>query len=140
MINSYLILNRKPSIIVKIFLLIIISFVIVVIWGINTFYYQSFIQLHSQILYLTPNYYMEVLVPAKEVNQITKQNKIIIEDKTYNYKIYDISNIVEYIDNENYLSIILDIDNLDNTYYVNGYQTDIKILKDKKKIIDYLKE
>ena len=140
MINSYVILNRKTSFISKLFLIIILSLILIVIWGINTFYYQNYIKLHSQILYFNPNYYLEVLVPVKEVNQITKQNKIIIEDKTYNYYIYEIKSNVEYIDNINYLKILLRIDNLDETYLINGYQTDIKILKEKKKIIDYFKE
>lgn len=140
MINSYVILNRKTSFISKLFLIIILSLILIVIWGINTFYYQNYIKLHSQILYFNPNYYLEVLVPVKEVNQITKQNKIIIEDKTYNYSIYEIKSNVEYIDNINYLKILLRIDNLDETYLINGYQTDIKILKEKKKIIDYFKE
>lgn len=140
MINSYVILNRKTSFISKLFLIIILSLILIVIWGINTFYYQNYIKLHSQILYFNPNYYLEVLVPVKEVNQITKQNKIIIEDKTYNYSIYEIISNVEYINNINYLKILLRIDNLDKTYLINGYQTDIKILKEKKKIIDYFKE
>lgn len=140
MINSYIILNRKTSFISKLFLFIVLSLILLVIWGINTLYYQSYIKLHSQILYFNPNYYLEVLVPVKEVNQITKQNKIIIEDKTYNYNIYKIISNVEYINNINYLKIFLEIDNLDKTYLINGYQTDIKILKDKKKIIDYFKE
>mgnify|MGYP003304067771 CR=1 FL=1 len=140
MINSYIILNRKTSFISKLFLFIVLSLILLVIWGINTFYYQNYLKLHSQILYFNPNYYLEVLIPVKEVNQITKQNKIIIEDKTYNYSIYKIISDVEYIDNTNYLKILLRIDNLDISYLVNGYQTDIKILKDKKKIIDYFKE
>lgn len=140
MINSYVILNRKTSFISKLFLIIVLSLILLVIWGINTFYYQSYLKLHSQILYFNPNYYLEVLVPVKEVNQITKQNKIIIEDKTYNYSIYKIISNVEYIDNTNYLKILLKIENLDEIYLVNGYQTDIKILKEKKKIIDYFKE
>ena len=40
-------------------------------------------------------YYMEVLVPVKEVNQITKQNKIIIDKKIYNYTIYKTDNKIK---------------------------------------------
>ena len=140
MINSYIILNRKTSFITKLFIIIIILLSLFIIWGINTFYYQKYLKLHSKILYFNPNYYMEVLVPVKEVNQIMKQNKIIINDKEYNYKVYEVISNVEYIDNINYIRIVLEIYNLDEIYLVNGYQTDIKILKEKKKIIDYFKE
>ena len=61
MINSYIILNRKTSFIIKLFLFIVLSLILLVIWGINTFYYQSYLKLHSQILYFNPNYYLEIM-------------------------------------------------------------------------------
>lgn len=138
--NSYTILNRKCSIIIKLFLFNIIILISFVIWGINTFYYQTFIQFHSKILYFDSFYYMEALVPAKEVIQITKQNKIIIDNKTYNYKIHKINNKIEYKNNKNYQKIYLNIYNLDKTYLIDGYEMDVKILTEKKKIINYIKE
>jgi len=140
MINSYKILNRKTSFIIKIFIFNIFILIMFVIWGINTLYYQNFIQLHSHILYFDSYYYMEVLIPIKEVNQITKQSQIIIDSKKYNYEIYKIDNNAVYINEENYQKIYLKILNLDETYMINGYKVDVKILKEKKKIIDYLKE
>lgn len=140
MINSYIILNRKTSFIIKSFLINILILITFVIWGINTIYYQSFIKLHSKLLYFESNYYLEVLVPVKEVKQITKQNQININSVKYNYEIYKIDNNVEYKNNINYQYVYLKILNLDKEYLVNGYEMDIKILKEKKKIIDYLKE
>lgn len=140
MINSYIILNQKTSFIIKFFIINISILIIFVIWGINTFYYQTFIQLHSKILYLNSYYYIEVLVPIKEVNQITKQNKIIIDSNQYNYKIYKLIPNIEYKNNENYQKVYLKVFNLDKIYQINGYELDIKILKEKKKIIDYFKE
>lgn len=140
MINSYIILNRKTSFFIKIFILNIFILIIFVIWGINTFYYQKYIQIHSHILYFDSYYYMKVLVPVKEVNQITKQNQIIIDSKKYNYKIYKLDNNITYINKINYQYIYLKILNLDESYMINGYEMDVKILKEKKKIIDYLKE
>lgn len=140
MINSYIILNRKTSFIIKSFLINILILITFVIWGINTIYYQSFIKLHSKLLYFESNYYLEVLVPVKEVKQITKQNQININSVKYNYEIYKIDNNVEYKNNINYQYVYLKIFNLDKEYLVNGYEMDIKIPKEKKKIIDYLKE
>ena len=141
MINHYLILNRKPSFIIKTFILVISFIIIAVIWGVNTFYYQNFIILHSRIKYFDNSYYfIEVLVPIKEVKQITNQNQIAINNKTYNYLIYKIDNNITYIDDENYQYVYLKVINLDDSYLINGYETDVKILKERKKIIDYLKE
>ena len=141
MINHYLILNRKPSFIIKTFILVISFIIIAVIWGVNTFYYQNFIILHSRIKYFDNSYYfIEVLVPIKEVKQITKQNQIAINNKTYNYLIYKIDNNITYIDDENYQYVYLNVINLDDSYLINGYETDVKILKERKKIIDYLRE
>ena len=140
MINSYIILNRKTSFIIKSFLINILILITFVIWGINTIYYQSFIKLHSKLLYFESNYYLEVLVPVKEVKQITKQNQININSVKYNYEIYKIDNNVEYKNNINYQYVYLKIFNLYEELLVNGYEMDIKIPKEKKKIIDYLKE
>ena len=140
MIDSYMILNRKTSFIIKIFLIFIVLLIIFVIWGVNTFNYTTFIQLHSRILYFDSYYYVEVLTPVKEVKQITEQYEIVIDSKKYNYKIYKINPNVEYINNINYQKVILKVLNLDETYYINGYEMDVKILKEKKKIIDYLKD
>ena len=112
MINSYIILNRKTSFIIKSFLVNILILIIFVIWGINTIYYQNYINLHSKLLYFETNYYLEVLVPVKEVKQITKQNQIIINSVKYNYEVYKIDNNVEYKDNTNYQYIYLKILNL----------------------------
>ena len=40
----------------------------------------------------------------------------------------------------NYQKVYLEIINLKKEYLKNGYQVDVKILGEKKKIIDYLKE
>ena len=138
--NSYTILNRKSSFIINTFLLNILILMSFVVWGINTFYYQSFIQLHSKILYFDSFYYMEVLVPAKEVKQITEQSKIIIDEKTYDYKIYKTDNKIRYENNVNYQKIYLKVYNLDASYLIDGYEIDAIILKEKKKIIDYIRE
>lgn len=140
MINSYIILKRKTSIIIKIFIINIILLIGFIIWGINTFYYQTFIQLHSKILYFNTFYYMEVLVPVKEVKQIMNHHQLIINSKKYNYEIYKIDTNAIYINKKNYQKVYLEILNLDINYQINGYELDIKILKEKKKIINHLKD
>lgn len=140
MIDSYVIINRKTPLIIKMFIINFIILLLLVIWGINTLLLHSYIQIHSKFLNFESFYYLEVLIPVKEVNQITLQNQIIIDSKKYNYKIYKIDSNVTYKNNQNYQKVYLEILNIDKSYLINGYELDVKILKEKKKIIDYFKE
>lgn len=140
MIDSYIILNRKTNFIIKTFIFNILIIGLFVIWGINTFYYQTSFLLHSKILNFNSFYYLKVLIPVKEVNKITNQNKIVIDGDVYNYQIYKIDSDIVYENQINYQKVYLEIINLKKEYLKNGYQVDVKILGEKKKIIDYLKE
>lgn len=139
MINSYIILNRKTSFIIKLFIINVMILIIFVIWGINTFSYQTFIQTHSKILYFDSHFFLEVLIPSKEVNQVANNSQIIIDSKRYNYTVYKTDFNAEYKNNINYQKVYLKILNLDEMYKLNGYEMDVRILKKKKKIINYLK-
>lgn len=140
MINIYTILNRNTSPLIKAFIFNIFIIIIFVIWGISTLPYQNFIKLHSKILYYDSLFYLEVLVPIKEVNQITKYHQIIIDNEKYTYKIYKIDSNMIYNNNKNYQKVYLEIVNLKSEYLINGYELEAKILTEKKKIIDYFKE
>lgn len=140
MIDSYIIMNRKSSIIIKAFLINIFLIGMIVIWGINTFYYRTSFQIHSIILNFNSFYYLEVLIPVKEVKQITNQNQIIIDGKKYYYQVYNVDSNVVYENGDNYQKVYLEVNNLDEMYQKNGYQVDVELLGKKKKIIDYLKE
>lgn len=140
MIDSYIIMNRNISLIIKFFLINVFLIGTIVIWGINTFYYQTSFQFHSKILNFNSYYYLEVLIPVKEVNQITKQTQILINEKKYNYHIHKIIPDVIYKKPNNYQKLYLEIENLEEKYLKNGYHIDVKFLGESKKIIDYLKE
>lgn len=140
MIDSYIILNRKTNLIIKCFVFNICVIIVLIIWGINTFEYQSYFHIHSKILNFNSYYLMEVLIPEKEVNQIIKKNKLLIGNKEYVYNIYEISNNTIYKDNINYQKIYLDVSRLDDIYKFNNYRLEIKIPKEKKKMLDYLLE
>ena len=140
MIDSYIILNRKSKFIIKLFLFNVLILLLLVMIGMNTFYYQKFFQFHSKIFYYNSLYYFEVLIPEKEVLAITRKNKLMIEKKQYNYQIVRIDPNIIYKDSINYQKVYLEVLHLDSKYQKNGYEVDIKILKDKQKIIDYLKE
>ena len=139
MIDKYIILNRKTGLIMKLFIYNISFLTVLVIFCINTLTYQTYFQIHSQILNLNSYFYLEVLIPAKEVNKITKQNQLWINSKKYQYKVAKIDKNITYKNNTNYIKLFLEINNLDKVFQINGYRVTIKIKKDNKKIIDYFK-
>lgn len=140
MIDSYIILHRKTSIIIKIFIFNLFLIGIFVIFGINNLEYQTSFQLHSKILNFNSYYLLELLVPVKEVNLITNQNKIVIDAREYQYFVYTVDSNIVYENDENCQKVYLKIVDLDEEYLKNGYQMTVKFFKEKKKIIDYLKE
>lgn len=127
MIDKYIILNRKPKVILILFALNI-SFLtgLVIIW-INTVHFQSYIKIHSQISIINSRYNLKVLIPAKEVKKIINQNTIWIETKKYNYKVSRISDKITYKNKTNYITLYLDIDRLEKKYLINGYHLETKI-------------
>lgn len=140
MLDTYLILNRKQNYLIKIFLINVIILLLITIYGINTLYYEFYIQLHSEILSNDSSFYLKVFVPEKEVLTVTEGKIIEISSKKYTYTIDQIEDNILYKDNENYQIFHLKIDNLDPIYKKNGYHIKVKIKKDRRKFIDYLKE
>ena len=138
MIDEYVILNRKPNFIIKLFIFNFFLLTGLVIFGINTFSYQNYFHIHSRILNLNSYFYLEVLVPVKEVNKISQQNLLWVDSKSYYYTIYSIDKEVVYLDHINYLKVYLEVNSLDKDFQRNGYHLDIRIKNEKKKIIDYL--
>ena len=108
--TSYVISNRKPSLIIKIFIFNIIILVSLIICGINTLYYQTYITFLSKVVNYNDIYFLEILTPISKVPQIKNQNKIIIDKNTYNYQIYEIDNNVIFINNTNHQKIFLEME------------------------------
>lgn len=111
-----------------------------IIYGMNTYTYQNYIQLHSEIIIKNSLFYLEVLIPEKEVSNITTNEKIIIEKKEYQYKVIEQDNKITYQNNINYQKCYLEIINLEKNYQKEGYHLLIKIPQKKKKIMEYFKE
>ena len=140
MIDSYIILNRKVSLVIKSFVFNIGLIITLIIWGINTLEYQTFFHIHCKVLNFNSYYFLEVLIKEEEVNKIINQNLLLIDNKEYNYKVIKVEPEIIYKDNTNYQKIILEVPNIDNNYKKNNYHLDIKIKKENKKIIKYLIE
>ena len=140
MIDKYIILNRKPKMIVNLFILTTILLTGLVIIWINTVYYQSFYKINSQISKINSYYVLKVLIPVKEVTRITNHNTIWIDSKKYNYKVTKIDNKITYKNNTNYIKIYLEINNLEQKYKIEGYHLKAKIELEKEKITKIIKD
>ena len=81
---------------------------------------------------------LELLVNIDDIKYIFNQNKLTIDDRLYNYNIKSISENL-YVDESlnNYKYIYLEIPNLSN---INNYVYEVKLQKENKKIIEYLKD
>lgn len=81
---------------------------------------------------------LELLVNIEDIKYIHNQNKLTIGNNVYNYRIKSISDNL-YVDEyfNNYKYICLEVPNLSN---INNYVYEVKLQKENKKIIEYLKD
>ena len=81
---------------------------------------------------------IQLLVNIDEIKYISNNNKIIINNKIYYYHISKISEELLVDDSlVNYKYVYLKVNNLSN---IDNYVYEVKIEKENKKIIEYLKE
>ena len=81
---------------------------------------------------------LELLVNIDDIKYISNQNKLKIDNHIYKYNIKSISEnlyVDEYLNNYKY--IYLEIPNLSN---INNYVYEVKLQKENKKIIEYIKD
>ena len=81
---------------------------------------------------------LELLVNIDDIKYVSNQNKLTIDNHIYNYSIRSISENL-YVDESlnNYKYIYLEVPNLSN---INNYVYEVKLQKENKKIIAYLKD
>ena len=72
-------------------------------------------------------------------SDITLNDTLITDKKTYKYSIKSISEEYFSDNNETYQEVVLNI-NLDNKYKYNNLVLNLKLLKEDKMVIEYLKE
>ena len=133
MLDSYIILNRKHTYIIKIYYYILIIFTLILTYFIFTTIHITYFKNTSIITLNNNKYYLKLIIPLKKINLITENNFLIIKDKKYNYQIKKIKP-----HKKNKLLIYLEIKNLDNSYKINNYRIDVKI-KEENKLLNYLK-
>lgn len=136
MLDKYIILNRKPTIIISIFIYTFILFIALILYLSNILTYTSYYKKNSCITYINNNYLLKLDIPIDKLNLVTKQNQIILDKNKYKYQVYKIDNNIT---SNNYQTVYLEIYNLEDSYKFNNYCIKV-LLKDKEqKIINYIK-
>lgn len=114
--------------------LYIIIILIIFIFVACFYNYKTYYVANSKIV----NNKLELLVKIDDLKYVINNNFLITNDKVYKYEITNISNEI-FIDEsyENYKYIYLNVYNLCN---IDNYVYEVKIIKDNKKLIKYLKD
>ena len=129
-----LILNRKKYPKIYNTSLIILTIILVVIYIIFTYKYQSYYVIKGKI----SNNELELLVNINDIKYIKNNKSLTIDNNIYSYKLNHISNELFIDENyNNYKYIYLNIDNLSN---IDNYVYEVKIPKENKILAKYIKD
>lgn len=135
MLDSYIILNRQPKIIIKIFYCVSILLTFLSLYLLTTLTYTSYYSNNSYVTFIDKSYYLKLKVQVDKLNLITTNHQIILDNNIYNYQVYKIENDIT----NNSQIVYLKIANLDESYKINNYGIKIKIEENTQKIIQYIK-
>ena len=83
MIDEYIIINRKPKIIIKIFIYNIMFLMMLVIYLSNILTYTSYYSTNSYIFCSNNKYYLKLIIPIDKINLIVKKESLIINVEIY---------------------------------------------------------
>ena len=133
MFDSYIILNRKPHIIIVIFIYIFIIFLLYLFYFLNTYTFTLYYSNTSFIKYVDGDYYLMIDAELKDSDLILKGEEIYLNDKLYKYQIYRIDEGI----NDTQV-IYLKIFNIEEDYKIDNFAIKIKIFDRKVKLINYL--
>lgn len=136
--NTYLINNKKHNKLFALSIIIIVSFVFLIILT-HTIKYKTYYK-NKIIVYKNDSYYLKTYINANDINIITKNKKIIIDNKLYNYQIISIENLEVTPNYQNYQEITLEVKNLVENYKINNLSIDYKILNEDILLIKYIKK
>lgn len=133
-IDSEIILTRKIKYFVYVYILIIIIITLSLITMSMIFNYKLYYKVKAIV---TEDNYLKVYMPLDDIKYILKNDYLLIDNKKYKYYIKEIDK--EYLtDNKvTYQVITLEL-SLPSEYKYHNLTLDIKLIKEDKKIIDYI--
>lgn len=139
-VNSYIILNKNTNKLIKLFIITSLFIVLLLVLTLNI-KYKKYYYLYGQV---DNNYRLILYCDIKYLEVIKKNNKVVINNNTYNYKILSIDTNYTILNNtNNYIQLVIDI-NLNSEDKITNNILKLKVLVSNKKLfyylIDYIKK
>lgn len=139
-VNSYIILNKNTNKIIKLFIITSLFIILLLVLTLNI-KYKKYYYLYGQV---DNNYRLILYCDIKYLEVIKKNNKVVINNNTYNYKILSIDTNYTILNNtNNYIQLVIDI-NLNSEDKITNNILKLKVLVSNKKLfyylIDYIKK
>lgn len=139
-VNSYIILNKNTNKIIKLFIITSLFIILLLSLTLNI-KYKKYYYLYGQV---DNNYRLILYCDIKYLEVIKKNNKVVINNNTYNYKILSIDTNYTILNNtNNYIQLVIDI-NLNSEDKITNNILKLKVLVSNKKLfyylIDYIKK
>lgn len=139
-VNSYIILNKNTNKLIKLFIITSLFIVLLLVLTLNI-KYKKYYYLYGQV---DNNYRLILYCDIKYLEVIKKNNKVVINNNTYNYKMLSIDTNYTILNNtNNYIQLVIDI-NLNSEDKITNNILKLKVLVSNKKLfyylIDYIKK
>ena len=139
-VNSYIILNKSTNKLIKLFIITSLFIILLLVLTLNI-KYKKYYYLYGQV---DNNYRLILYCDIKYLEVLKKNNKVVINNNTYNYKILSIdTNYTVLNNNNNYIQLVIDI-NLNSEDKITNNILKLKVLVSNKKLfyylIDYIKK
>lgn len=139
-VNSYIILNKNTNKLIKLFIITSLFIILLLVLTLNI-KYKKYYYLYGQV---DNNYRLILYCDIKYLEVIKKNNKVVINNNTYNYKILSIDTNYTILNNtNNYIQLVIDI-NLNSEDKITNNILKLKVLVSNKKLfyylIDYIKK
>lgn len=133
-IDSEIILSRKIKYFVYVYILIIIIIMLSLITMSMIFKYKLYYKVKAIV---AEDNNLKVYIPLNDTKYILKNDYLFIDNKKYKYNIKEINK--EYLTDNmtTYQVITLEL-SLPSEYKYQNLTLDIKLIKENKKIIDYI--
>ena len=139
-VNSYIILNKSTNKLIKLFIITSLFIVLLLVLTLNI-KYKKYYYLYGQV---DNNYRLILYCDIKYLEVLKKNNKVVNNNNTYNYKILSIDTNYTILNNtNNYIQVVIDI-NLNSEDKITNNILKLKVLVSNKKLfyylIDYIKK
>lgn len=135
-IGNQLLLNRSIKPIIYLYIMIIITITLSLIIFFMLCNYKTYYNIKAIVVLEEDNYYLDCYVPIDKISYFSN-NELLLNRKKYRYSIINIDSNYYVSDLTSYQIIRIKLD-LDKNYLYNNMVLNLKILKENKKIIEYL--